>query len=108
MGSVYAIWNRTNGKAYVGSTGRPLRTRFREHRKDLEAGRHHNRYLQNAWNKHGPAAFNFDVLEKVRAAGTLLVREQAWIDELDSLDRTCGYNLKASAEWAAKTGRGWY
>lgn len=78
IGYVYTITNLVTGKVYVGSSVEPNR-RFNLHRMDLVSGRHHSPKLQNSWNKHGEAAFLFEIVEEVEDANFLLAREQAWI-----------------------------
>lgn len=75
---IYIILNTENGKHYVGSS-KCLRKRSKEHAYDLDVGRHSSRKLQHAWNKYGPDAFRFDVVEEVPES-ELLVREQHWMD----------------------------
>jgi group I intron endonuclease len=87
---IYEIINLVNGKRYVGSAVR-IEGRWKEHRRDLRAGRHKNRHLQNAWIKYGEAAFEFRVLEIVPRLGLLIEREQA------HLDRGYDYNISPTA-----------
>lgn len=47
---IYEIVNTINGKRYVGSAV-SLKRRWVDHRRDLRAGKHHSRHLQNAWAK---------------------------------------------------------
>lgn len=62
---IYRIVCTANGgKVYVGSAVN-LRRRFASHKNTLSTGTHHNRHLQNAWNKYGEAAFRFEVVEIV-------------------------------------------
>lgn len=55
---VYLISNNVNGKCYVGSTIH-LDQRRKQHFSRLA----HNKHLQNAYNKYGKEAFEFEVLE---------------------------------------------
>lgn len=93
--AIYQIKNTVNGHVYVGSAV-TLGKRWSRHRKDLERSKHDNRFLQNAWNKHGADAFEFSVLERVESADTLIAREQFWIDRLNAAQRP-NYNLCAVA-----------
>lgn len=77
-GFVYTIANIETGKVYVGSSVNPKR-RFSLHRRDLVAGVHHSRILQNAWNKYGESAFHFNVVEDVEDVNFMVAREQFWI-----------------------------
>ena len=59
---VYLISNNVNGKCYVGSTIH-LDQRRKQHFSRLEHNKHVNKHLQNAYNKYGREAFEFEVLE---------------------------------------------
>lgn len=87
---IYAISNKTSGKAYVGSA-LCLRQRWRTHRILLRRGAHHSIKLQRAWNKYGEAAFSFVVLEPVADESVLITREQAWFD--GAYVPEMGYNI---------------
>lgn len=65
MACIYEIRNKITGEFYIGSAVDHKRRR-KDHLNRLKRGTHHSRYLQNAWNKYGPEAFEFNVLlEKV-------------------------------------------
>lgn len=92
---VYRILHVATGKAYVGSTVSRTK-RWSEHRKRLEAGTHHSRYLQYAWNKYGADAFMFEMLEPADPRRNELVAcEQAWIERLSAYGD--GYNMSPTA-----------
>ena len=97
---IYCIENVVTGKKYVGSARRGLAYRKYFHLLQLRAGKHHSRYLQRSWNKHGEAAFKFYVLEKVGIAAEkerLLAREQHWMGALSVCDPRHGYNCSPTA-----------
>jgi group I intron endonuclease len=96
ISGVYAITNTVNGKRYVGSAVN-MRCRWASHRRELRANKHGNKYLQNAWNKYGEAAFDFTIVELVLPA-FLLDIEQKHLDA-----NRGGYNL---ARYAAAPGKG--
>jgi group I intron endonuclease len=75
---VYQIFNKTNGKRYVGRA-KDVVKRWNVHRVHLRRGTHHSRYLQSSWNKHGEASFEFRKIV-VCAAKDLLVYEQIVLD----------------------------
>jgi predicted GIY-YIG superfamily endonuclease len=62
---IYAIVNRTNGRAYIGSSVN-IRNRIVQHRSALRRGRHPNKLLRAEWQDHGEAAFVFGVLHLPR------------------------------------------
>jgi group I intron endonuclease len=68
-----------NRKNYIGSAI-DLPKRLRSHVNDLKANRHTNIHLQRAFNKFG--IIDFDVLEIVENAQSLIKREQYFIDLL--------------------------
>lgn len=77
---IYQIQHRESGKRYIGSAV-CIANRFSGHRSRLSKGKHHNRPIQNAWNKYGEAAFDFSVLIRCSPAD-LLEYEQRCIDGL--------------------------
>ncbi len=78
---IYTIRNKINGKIYIGSSV-VIERRWTKHKHDLEHGKHHSGHLQNSWDKHGSAAFLFDIVEIVIDTKQLVKREQVWIDNL--------------------------
>lgn len=91
---IYEIVNLVNGKRYVGSAC-DLKRRKTDHWKLLRGRRHHSRYLQASWNKHGEQAFCFRLLEQVAEKVRLIEREQHYIDTL-----TPEYNMHPNARSA--------
>jgi hypothetical protein len=75
---VYRIRNRRNEKAYIGSTKYAIYLRVQEHIKELSAGTHHNHLLQKDWDRYGPTAFVFEVMENVDDLLRLEERELYW------------------------------
>lgn len=73
---VYQVRNLRNGKCYIGQTMNDVARRWAHHRWVLRNHRHNNCYLQRAWDKHGEAAFIFEILDQ--SAKT--------IDELNALE----------------------
>lgn len=87
---VYLIRNRLTKDFYVGATRR-LTRRWSDHRAALSKGEHHAVRLQRAWNKYGPAYFEFFVAG-VYAPADLLPAEQWWLD-----NAKCAYNSSRRA-----------
>ena len=63
---VYVILCNPTLKCYVGSSFW-THGRVRSHLNALRRDVHSNRYLQHAWDKHGPGAFQWAILEVVEA-----------------------------------------
>lgn len=76
---IYRIVNTRNGKFYVGSS-KNLRSREKSHFNNLRLKKHHNAYLQYAYNKESET-FSFEVLVYCRE-DMLIPFEQMCIDTL--------------------------
>jgi group I intron endonuclease len=94
---IYAIRNTVNGKLYVGSAVSVAR-RWQVHRSNLKTGVHRCKPLQRAYDKYGADAFIYEVLEFVTELTALVVREQHYLDTLDSHCERGGYNVCPVAE----------
>jgi group I intron endonuclease len=64
MAVIYKITNMVNDKYYIGSA-QSFEKRKWQHINDMRRGVHKNPRLQAAWNKYGPDAFVFEVIEVV-------------------------------------------
>lgn len=93
---VYKIINIIDKKVYIGGSIN-LKTRKRKHFEKLRANTHENRYLKEAFNKHGEENFVFEIIEYVKNKENLLIREQYWIDLTKCYDRDFGYNILSKA-----------
>lgn len=91
------------GKWYVGSSIN-IASRWRQHKRALDAGNHRSKHLQNAWNKHGHEAFAFEVLEHVDCIEALIAQEQWWICALEVWNHANGYNTAKIAGIGSQTG----
>lgn len=94
---VYQIFNPYNNKRYIGSSIN-VEKRFKQHKSSLRGNRHHNKHLQNAWNKYKDILI-FEPLEYCEPE-YLLELEQYYIDFYNSADRRFGYNIDAIADHA--------
>lgn len=82
ISGIYKIYNSVTKKCYVGSS-KNINSRWKKHKEDLTANRHHNQHLQNDWNKYGKDAFQLEVIEVcLLDKGILIEREQYYIDTL--------------------------
>lgn len=88
---IYKITNKINNKVYVGQSI-DIYTRWTTHKNELNNNRHHNSYLQRAWNKYGEDSFCFDILEEC-SEDLLNEKECYYIELLKSTNKNYGYNL---------------
>jgi len=75
--------------------------RWKTHNRDLSYNRHHNDYLQRAWNKYGHDNFEFVVVEYVENKQSLLIDAeeryiQKFIEERNSGNNNC-YNMNENS-----------
>lgn len=88
MRAVYCIENIQNKKRYIGQTVNYIK-RYAQHRCDLNAGRHDNKYLQADWDLYGEKSFVFYILEE--DPDDLCEAEKYWIKKTGSF--VDGYNM---------------
>lgn len=93
---IYKIKNKENGKVYIGSS-KNIENRWKQHKTLLRCGKHHSQHLQYSWNKYGSDCFLFEVIEDEIQQEESLVREQYWIDKLQSYNPKRGYNMSIVA-----------
>ena len=89
---VYIIFNKVNGKYYIGSTTVSFKRRFNKHKLSLRKGVHHSVKLQNAWNKYGEDNFEFEILEEY-PKNICSCMEQWWINMTECYKNNIGYNI---------------
>ena len=90
---IYKIVNKLNTRFYIGSA-KEFKRRYTQHLNSLKKGTHHNKFLQNDFNKCGTDAFVFEVLEVTQ--GTTLQRrviEESYLDRLHDNCVVC-YNVR--------------
>ncbi|MCU0663656.1 MAG: metalloregulator ArsR/SmtB family transcription factor [Myxococcota bacterium] len=95
---VFAVRNTAEGKVLLGSSLN-LHGPLNKHRFVLEIGSHRNAALQADWNRLGPSAFVFEVLEVVdpqddpeaSAEDLLSILEKKWTEKLEPFSER-GYN----------------
>jgi len=88
-GGIYKISDPSD-KCYIGSTVN-FGKRKKEHIAALRLNKHHSRYLQRAWNKHGESYFEFSTV-LVCEDSDLYFFEQLLLDHLKPV-----YNASPSA-----------
>ena len=82
------IRNIINDKKYIGQD-HDIKWRWSHHICDLNNNQHHNKHLQNSWNKYGSENFEFSIIEET-TDNKLNEREIYWIKKYDSYNN--GYN----------------
>jgi group I intron endonuclease len=92
ISGIYKITSVTSGKIYIGCASN-VRTRINAHLYDLRRKKHNNSCLQKAWTKYGEENFVFEIIEEC-VISNLHAREHYWVNKLNCLDRSIGYNLK--------------
>jgi group I intron endonuclease len=101
---IYKLMNVISNKFYVGSAV-DLKRRRARHFSELRTGKHNNRHLQAAWNKHGESAFIFVVVEEVPDNGDLLAAENRWLKDHVGKDYCYNIGVTALAPMLGKTGK---
>lgn len=62
MVTIYALTCMENGKAYIGCTAGKIAKRFREHKCNLNMGRHTEPLLMEDWKLYGAEKFSMEVV----------------------------------------------
>jgi len=92
----YHILNLLNNKIYFGSA-KNLYSRMTTHYSLLNLNKHHNKHLQNAWNKYGEENFKFFVNQIIEDGENVLEREQFNIDLFKQYKPELLYNINPIA-----------
>lgn len=99
----YKIENKINHDLYIGITINPNR-REKKHFNDLRKHKHHNRYLQAAFDKYGEENFSFEILEQHDFQEKKAYEyEQTLITKYNSFQN--GYNLDEGGHCGAQNRR---
>ncbi len=86
---IYRITHVESGREYIGSAV-DFHARLSQHLSKLRNNKHHSKYLQRIYNKHGVESLEFDVLEIIElpdnldvevVKALLLEHEQVWLDD---------------------------
>jgi group I intron endonuclease len=90
---IYKVINKTNGKAYIGQTTRPLKARISAHMREARKGKRSKSAFHNAVLKHGLGSFEIEVVETCDTIDQLNKRERYWIATLNTISPN-GYNIE--------------
>lgn len=93
---IYKISNIITNKLYIGSSSF-VQARLRQHKSHLLLNKHCNKHLQSSFNKYGLENFNFELIEEC-ILENVIVREQYYIDTLETCNREKGYNKRLIAD----------
>lgn len=88
---VYKIENLVDGKVYIGQSINVL-NRLANHKSDLKHNRHHNTYLQHAYNKYGVENFDFSIICECDMQELDRLERYYIVEVYDSINRDKGYN----------------
>ncbi|WP_180994337.1 GIY-YIG nuclease family protein [Bacillus sp. Marseille-P3661] len=100
---IYAIFNKVNGKIYIGQTSQKIYAYLRSERESkLRLGEMHNCKLQNEFKEYGADQFDFYIIEKFlistenmeRLQKTLNYLEVFYIDQFGTTNSNYGYNIQ--------------
>jgi group I intron endonuclease len=95
-GGIYKIVNKINNRIYIGST-KSFKTRFKNHYNTLTSNKHHNKFMQNDFNKtFCENNFLFEVIEIENDKNKRFEKEQHYIDKHYDNQKQC-YNLSKNA-----------
>lgn len=75
---IYRILNTITNQCYYGSS-KEISKRLTRHKNELTKNKHHNQYLQRAFNKYGENSFVFEIVEYC-CETKLLDIEQKYLD----------------------------
>jgi group I intron endonuclease len=93
IAAVYRIVNKATGVCYVGQSQNVYK-RLREHFRLLREKKHDNKWLQRAYQKHGPDAFSQEIEVLCADVNDLDVVEEAFLSGAAWFDETPRtYNL---------------
>lgn len=91
---VYQIKNKVNEKILIGSNMN-LHGKKNSWQLQLKTGTHSNKELQADWNKYGPDAFAFEVLETLKFEK---IPQEEWRKAVAALEEKWLVNLQPYAE----------
>jgi len=80
---IYKITCEKDRRFYIGASTNPHSRRL-EHFNHLRKNKHHNIFLQRAFNKYGEEAFIYEVLESFEDEEMMWKREEELLEELSN------------------------
>ena len=98
ISGIYCIKNLVDEKVYIGQSVN-LHKRLDDHKSDLKHNRHHNTYLQHAYNKYGAENFDFNIIHECSIEELDLLEIYYICEVYHSQDRDCGYNRESGGNF---------
>lgn len=80
---VYKIECSKDGRFYIGASRNPYKRKL-EHFNKLRKNKHHNKFLQRAFNKYGEDSFTYTVIEKFKEEEDMWKREEELIEKFSN------------------------
>jgi len=97
MIGIYCITNTVNGKRYIGQSWN-ITDRLYSHKNLLKNNKHHNKHLNNAWNKYGVDSFTFELIKEISDSPLsqifLDVYEHKYMEMYKTRNIEYGYNKR--------------
>ncbi len=84
-------------QSYVG-VSQNIEKRWRTHKTLLNSNYHHNKYLQNSWNKHQESDFEFHILEEIDCYNKLYDIEKEYASTFGYGDLKLCFNIGTPGE----------
>lgn len=91
---IYQIFNKVNNKVYIGQTSERFQRRYWHHNWNLSNGSHHNKFLQNSWNKYGSNNFEFRIIHVLKDGEDINLLEKQYIKQFNATEYEYGYNMQ--------------
>lgn len=93
MITIYKIYNKINGRVYIGQTVN-FKARKQYHKDHLKKRIHDNPYLQKDYNEYGLSVFIFEIIETLDNKDKANNQEDYWIDYFGGIESDSVYNCK--------------
>lgn len=95
---IYKVTNTLNGKIYIGQTINSLEERKAGHYREAKSIKKKSVYFHNALLKYPESIFVWEVLDQANSHAELDQKEQQYISQYKSNEKSYGYNLKAGGQ----------